>query len=160
MKAYIYSKNNLKGLALSAQTTQGGKPVFHLSVPTQSCRLWRSGLSSVTARCHRPAAPCGSPPLRPSGTRAATAPLTPGHYNSQQAAGRREEVRGGRAARVRTAVSSMATVLSRALKLPGKGCAPAGGTGHRPGRAERGRGRPGQGRAGAALITGGAGAAA
>lgn len=63
--------------------------------------------------------------------------------------------------RERTVVSSMATVLSRALKLPGKGCAPAGRT--EPGRAGPGRAEPGRAGAAApraALIAGGVGAAA
>lgn len=150
MKAYIYSNNNLKGVALSVQTAVDDKPIFHLSVPTQPCRLRSSGLSS--ARCHRAAPRCGSVPLRILRDPQGPGPSHAGNYNSQQAAGRR----GAGAARERTAVSSMATVLSRALKLPGKGCAPAG-------RTERGR--AGRGRAGAAvpraaLVAGGAGGAA
>lgn len=51
--------------------------------------------------------------------------LSPHNYNSQQDAERRREREGWSAWALR--LSSMATVLSRALKLPGKGSAPAGG---------------------------------
>lgn len=124
------------------QTTQDDTPICHLSVPTRSCRLRRSGLSSVTGRCHRPAPPVGLCPSRSSGTRRASTPLTPGNYNSQQAAGRR----GAGAVREGAVVLSMATVLSRALKLPGKGCAPAGRAERRPGRGSRAQGSSDRGR--------------
>lgn len=125
-------------------------------------RLRRSGLSQLTAGCHRPVPPRWSLSLRPPQTRRARAPLPSGNYNSQQAGGGA----GRGAARERTAVSSMATVLSRALKLPGKGCAPGDGpTAGRAGPrwAALGCAVPGWtevAAAGAALMAGGAGAAA
>lgn len=111
------------------------------------CPHGRAGCGDPGCPRSRPAA-TGPPipavlcPSRSSGTRRARTPLRPGNYNSQQAAGRR----GAGAARQRTVVSSMATVLSRALKLPGKGCAPAGRTERRPGRGSRARGSPERGR--------------